>query len=123
MTQEKPAWTQFYRKGIQDTGVVTPDNYTAVADPEPPYVLTTAALQGQNTVPVNYNPASMLYSSGNENLVLLGSSSNRCDSGCVTEVHKSDPRVRQVKPLYVPHVFKSSPGTTLPTVYNVTGMY
>ena len=123
MAQEKPAWTQFYKKGIQDTGVATPDNYTAVANPEPPYVLTAASLEGQRTAPVNYNPASMLYTSGTENRVLLASSSNRCESGCVSEVHKSDPRVRQVKPLYVPHVFKASPGTVLPTVYNVTGMY
>lgn len=117
------SWQQFYDNRVpSDLGVTSPQGYSLMADPEPPYVLNAAAM-GSGTAPVNYNPAAMLYTSGSENQVLMASGSNMCGSGCVDVVHKPDPRVHQVKPLYQPHVFQAAPGTVLPTVYNVVGMY
>ena len=116
------AWQQFYQQGIQDTGVTSPEGHSVLAQPQPPYILRASAAQ-EGVAPVTNNPAAMLYSSGNQNLVLNASGDSGCESGCVQEVHKPDPRVRQVKPLYQPHVFKGTSGSTLPTVYNVVGMY
>ena len=121
--QQNYAWQQFYNHSVpNDNGVTSPEGYTLAADPGVPYVITQAAL-GADSAPVNYNPAAMLYTSGQQNLRLLASANNQCDSGCVVSVHKSDPRVRQVKPLYEPSVFKASAGQPLPTAYNVVGMY
>ena len=94
-------WTKNYSMGIQDTGITTPVEYNLFSNPDPPYILTAASLQGKNVAPVNYNPSSMVYTQGNLNQVLLASSTNTCDPGCVKEANKSDPRVFQVKPLYL----------------------
>jgi hypothetical protein len=116
-------WQQFYTSSVpNDTGVVSPEGYNLLASPEPPYILT-AAEAGHDTAPVSYNPAAMLYSTGKQNLVLMASGTNQCDTGCVSAVHKPDPRVFQVKPLYKPTVFKAANGGALPTANNVTGMY
>lgn len=116
------AWQQFYQQGIQDKGITSSEGYNILANPEPPYILTTADVQS-GAAPVTYNPAAMLYSSGNQNLVLMASGDQKCNTGCLDVVHKPDPRVYQVKPLYEPSVFKATPGYQLPTAYNVVGMY
>ncbi len=117
------AWQQFYHKNVPaDTGVTSPEGHTVLPYPEPPYVLTAAAMQEFGTAPDYLNPSGMLYRSGSENRVLLSSSAPQCGH-CLDDTHKPDPRARQVKPLYKPHVFRPDQGVTLPTVYNVVGMY
>nr|QBK87171.1 MAG: hypothetical protein LCMAC201_00730 [Marseillevirus LCMAC201] len=116
-------WQQFYKLDIpQDTGVTSPEGYTVGPDPGPPYVLKAAAMQ-EGAAPLSTNPSAALYSSGQQNLVLLHSTAPSCDTGCVASVNKPDPRVFQVKPLYQPSVFKAPAGYVLPTTYNVVGMY
>ena len=125
--QQNYAWQQFYQKNVpSDTGVTSPEGHTVLPYPEPPYVLTAAAMDEYGTAPAYLNPSGMLYRSGHENRVLLSASAPQCgppNGRCLDEVAKPDPRALQVKPLYVPHVFQPSEGVTLPTVYNVVGMY
>jgi len=87
-----------------------------------PYVLTSTAL-AEGAAPLYTNPAAALYSSGDRNQVLLSSNTAQCDTGCLVNTTKPDPRVFQVKPLYQPYVYKAAPGQQLPTAYNVVGMY
>ena len=123
MASQTYSWQDFYRKPVpNDTGIVTPASYNVLSvDPQPPYTLTAGP--NEATAPVSYNPSGMLYGLGQENQFLLASSTGTCQSGCVDQVHKPDPRVHQVKPLYQPHVFTAKPGSALPTAYNTTGMY
>ena len=117
------SWQQFYHKNVPaDTGVTSPEGHTVLPHPEPPYVLTAAAMQEFGTVPNTINPSGMLYRSGSENRALLSATASQCGQ-CVDATHKPDPRALQVKPLYKQHVFRPDQGVTLPTVYNVVGMY
>ena len=116
-------WQKVYLQNVpQDTGITSPEGYNVYPDPRVPYVLESSALQ-KGAVPSYTNPAAMLYRSGDRNVMLLGAHTNQCDTGCVVPITKPDPRVFQVKPLYQPHIFKPAKGQTLPTAYNVVGMY
>ncbi len=75
---------------------------------------------GGERVPVSYNPAAQLYSSGVENQTLLSAAAPGCNTGCLST--KPDPRNRTVKPLYTGHVY-SSDLNMLPTSSNTQGMY
>lgn len=113
-------WQSRYNRNLpNDLGVTSPEGYNIYADPTTPYVLTASQL-AQGAAPLYLNPAAALYTSGRENTMLLSSSNPTCDSGCVASVHKPDPRVFQVKPLYTPSSYNP---TGLPTAYNVVGMY
>lgn len=117
------SWQQMYQKDVpSDTGITSGEGYNIHASPAPPYVLTASAV-AQGAAPLYTNPAAALYTTGQQNTVLLSSSLPQCDTGCVSAVQKPDPRVLQVKPLYQPSVFKASSGNALPTAYNVVGMY
>ena len=118
MSDIAPALDKYRRSIPSSTGIATPASYTVGPDPGPPYILTAIAGQA-GTSPLSTNPAANLYSSGQQNMVLRSASSNTCNTGCLS-IQKPDPRVLQVKPLYVPTVFS---GQYLPTSYNVTGMY
>ena len=122
-------WQTKYAQGIQDTGIVDPRNfeYTAFNPPGNQLVaedVMTAdnRLNSLGVAPVTNNPASMLYSVGNKNMILLNSQNNTCQTGCVKN-NNSDPRLFQVKPLYQPEIFTAGSGLQLPTVNNVVGMY
>jgi hypothetical protein len=116
-------WQKYYLTQIpQDTGITSPQGYNELPEPETPY-LTSAAYALQGFAPAYTNPAAKLYSNGNVNQVLLSASQPQCDSGCLIDVTKPDPRVLANKPLYRPTVFKAAPGHVLPNPYNVTGMY
>ncbi len=116
-------WQKFYKQDVPlDTGVTSPEGYTVGPDPGPPYVLKAAALQ-EGAAPLYTNPAAALYTSGQQNIVLLSAADPTCNTGCLHPIAKPDPRVHQVKPLYQPHVFKANKGQVLPTTYNVVGMY
>nr|QBK87796.1 MAG: hypothetical protein LCMAC202_01320 [Marseillevirus LCMAC202] len=122
-TKQNYEWQKFYQIDIpQDTGVTSPEGYTVGPDPGPPYVLKAVAMQ-KGAAPLYTNPAAALYTSGQQNLVLLSASTSTCNTGCIAPIAKPDPRVFQVKPLYQPSVFKPPKGYVLPTSYNVVGMY
>lgn len=116
------SFQQYSLNRINDHGITSPEGHTLTAHPDLPYVLSAAQLQ-QGTAPVLNNPAGMLYTSGLENHVLMAPTSQHCESGCLASSDKPDPRVRQVKPLYKPSIFRSSNGAPLPTAYNAVGMY
>lgn len=116
------SFQQYSMNRINDHGITSPEGHTVLPHPDLPYVLTAAQLQ-QGTAPVLDNPAAMLYTSGLENHVLMASTAQHCEAGCLASSNKPDPRVFQVKPLYQQSVFRSSNGAPLPTAYNVTGMY
>lgn len=121
--QQNYSWQQMYQKGVvSDTGITSGEGYNILASPQAPYVLTAAAV-AQGAAPLYLNPSAALYSTGDQNRVLLSASLPQCDTGCVSSVDKPDPRVFQVKPLYSASVFKANDGSTLPTAYNVVGMY
>ena len=113
------AWQQFYLSGVQDTGIVNPDSYNLHSVPR----LGSGKPYTGGTVPNTWNPSGMLYRSGTENVRLMDPESAKCDTGCVVDVAKPDPRVHSVKPLYVPSVFKAPKGYVLPTPYTARGMY
>ena len=115
-------WQRNYASVPDDTGIVSPEGYNVYPDPSVPYILTAAQFQ-QGVAPIYTNPAAELYSSGQQNQVLLSAAQPQCNTGCLYPAAKPDPRVLQVKPLYEPSVFKAAPGTVLPTSYNVVGMY
>ena len=111
-----------YTQGLNDTGIVSGEGYTVGPDPSVPYVLKATAGQ-PGTAPLYLNPSAALYTEGRTNQVLLSSAASQCDTGCLTTVHKPDPRVHQVKPLYQAHIYQAPKGQALPTPYNVVGMY
>jgi hypothetical protein len=118
MSDLSPAFDKYRMNIPNDTGIATPVSYTVGPNPGPPYILN--AIAGQSgSASLSTNPAADLYSSGQQNLVLLSATSNSCSAGCLP-IEKPDPRVFQVKPLYMPSVFS---GKNFPTSYNVTGMY
>lgn len=120
MSQNMNQWQRVYNSNVpNDTGITSPEGYNIYADPTTPYVLTSSQL-AQGAAPLYLNPAASLYTSGNENTMLLSSSVPTCDTGCVASVHKPDPRVFQVKPLYKASSYSA---VGLPTAYNVVGMY
>ncbi len=118
-TQMKPHFDKYRQAVPLDTGITSPEGYNVYPDPSPPYILTATQLQ-PGAAPLYLNPSAALYAQGSENRVLMASSDPQCERGCIPDIHKPDPRVRQVKPLYTPYTFT---GKNLPTAYNTVGMY
>lgn len=63
------------------------------------------------------NPSMALYSSGNKGMFTASPYADQCDDKCIGSC--PDPRLRSVKPLYVPFV----PQGPHPTIYQSNGMY
>lgn len=91
---------------LSPPGLLLPPVYNMTPIPQPPIPA--------GRVPVALNPAAELYGQNS----LLPYSDPSC-SGCY--LVKADPRVREVKPMYVPnHYDYTGP---VPNAYNVRGMY
>ncbi len=117
--QMKPHFDKYRQAVSLDTGITSPEGYNIYPDPGIPYILAATQLQ-EGAAPLYLNPSAALYAQGSENRVLMASTDPQCAAGCLPNIHKPDPRVRQVKPLYVPYTFT---GKNLPTAYTAQGMY